>query len=130
MKSSDIYQKVAIWTFPIIFLSYPTKPNERSLDPSFRDRVANDMDYLSEFLMWLVNGEIDYRMNRGLRLPQSVLDAVAEYRLSMEPMTVFAEAALEFVGNEFISSKDIYRAYSQWANHTGLKYVLDQMSFM
>eukprot|EP00727_Mastigamoeba_balamuthi_P011291 m51a1_g6785 hypothetical protein (888) ;mRNA; f:160756-165872 len=112
-NSAGLFDRVVPWVFPLRFVENPTKPNERKLDPSFRDRVTQDRGYLSEFLMWLVKGEADYRTNGGLRLPQSVLD------WTRGPS-----------GSEFTASSAIYEAYRQWGNWVGLKYELDSMAFM
>lgn len=81
----------------------------------------------SGILNWLIAGTISY-LNDGLKTPQQVLDATAEYREEMDPVGTFAGECIEAVpagdGGKVISfvyAREMFKAFQAWGHHNAVR---------
>lgn len=83
-------------------------------------------DVLAEFwneragiLNWLIEGAIRY-LNEGLKVPQEIVAATAEYREEMDPLGAFITACVEIVPSregippESVTAREMYDAFCAW----------------
>lgn len=71
-------------------------------------------------LAWLVRGAVEWHRT-GLRDPQSVIDAVQEYKEDSDPLAGFFPGILESAPGEQLSTAEIWEAYSAWAANEGME---------
>lgn len=83
-------------------------------------------DVLAEFwqeragiLNWLIAGTLRY-LNEGLKVPQEIIDATAEYRDEMDPLGSFISSCVtivpevEGVAPESVTAREMYEAFVAW----------------
>lgn len=74
---------------------------------------------LPGILAWAVRGCLSWQ-DKGLNPPQSVLDAVAQYRESQDIVGDFLKQMTEQGEHQWIKKADMYAAYKSWALDNGL----------
>jgi putative DNA primase/helicase len=74
----------------------------------------------SGILNWLIEGALDY-LNRGLRTPQEVIDATAEYREEMDPVGSFLADCLTSDETSEVPARAMFDAWDSWAYANGVK---------
>ena len=90
------------------------------IPPDKRDHnlVAKLKDELAGILRWAVEGCIEWQKG-GLRPPQAVRDAVAEYRGESDMIGSFlAETIIEDKTSN-VRASDVYATFSEWAKAAG-----------
>ncbi|MBR2117685.1 MAG: hypothetical protein IJ935_03230 [Afipia sp.] len=82
----------------------------------------------SGILNWLVAGTLEY-LNDGLRTPQEVIDATAEYREEMDPVGSFVGDCVVAVPADgktgepasVVTARAMYDAFSAWCSHNAVR---------
>ncbi len=87
------------------------KPEERK--PSFRADLSDPKKHGAAVLAWAVEGLRRYRES-GLTTPDGVVQAGADYRAEMDPLTDFFGDCLVFEPGAKITSSQLASAYSTW----------------
>ena len=91
---------------------------ERDIDlKSFFAEPAN----LSGILNWCLEGFTLYQ-KEGLKMPDSVEAATADYRAQSDRLTMFTTQCLEKKAGEELRSSAIYERYRTWCGENGYKY--------
>jgi putative DNA primase/helicase len=73
---------------------------------------------LSGILNWALSGLQDYLQN-GLKTPQNVLNATAEFRTEMDSIGQFIETYCYVDSEARGKASELYAKYSEWAKETG-----------
>ena len=107
----------AIWDrIRLIPFTVSIPPEERiprrDMDLAFKLEAAG-------ILSWLVQGCLAWHRYHGLEIPREVKEATLEYRQEMDLIGDFLTECCEISRKATIASKDLYRAYKEWAekNH-------------
>ncbi len=86
------------------------------------ERDAGLLEKLREelpgILKWAVDGCVAWQ-KQGLRPPERVIDAVAEYRREMDVLGAFIEDKCHSGKNAQVTAKALYRAYRDWCDGAG-----------
>jgi putative DNA primase/helicase len=93
-------------------------PDER--DESLRSKLLGE---LPGILNWLVQGAMLWQQD-GLTPPEIVRAAVADYRSEEDTLADFMEECTCEDRDSKTPHSDLFKAYQQWAEETGIKYPL------
>jgi len=74
---------------------------------------------LPGILRWAVEGCLEWQ-KQGLNPPQKVIDATKKYRKSRDRIRLFLEDCCTESDGEETSFSDMYYAYEQWCNNSGI----------
>ena len=88
----------------------PKLPNERKGDKML---YVTLLDYLPGILAWLVRGCLEWQ-ERGLDPPESVRDAVNEYREDENYIGQFLKACCELGEDYNVGAKELYALFERW----------------
>lgn len=78
-------------------------------------------------LAWAVEGFLMY-LKEGLKVPESIKKATAEYRNEMDVVTAFLENCTKENENAEVGASELYKAYTDWAN-TNNEYIMSNRKF-
>ena len=67
-------------------------------------------------------------LKEGLKVPQSIKQATAEYRNEMDVVTAFLENCTRANENAEVGASELYKAYTDWAN-TNNEYIMSNRKF-
>ncbi len=67
-------------------------------------------------LNWLIEGSRRY-LQEGLKAPEAIEYATAEYRAKEDDLSEFVETCLEEKKDNVVSSADIFKRYQQWSEN-------------
>jgi putative DNA primase/helicase len=96
-------------------------------DQQDRDLKAKLLEELPGILNWAIEGCLRWQ-REGLKTPQIVLDATAEYRSEQDVIGAYLDECCE-VGTPYqVKSMDLYADYKRWAED-GNEYVLSIHAF-
>ena len=73
---------------------------------------------LPGILNWALKGCLEWKRN-GLKVPDEVRNATAEYRAEMDMLAAFIEARCVIGGDFSVTAKDLYAAYVEWCDENG-----------
>jgi putative DNA primase/helicase len=93
---------------------YPDAPPQ---DPALADKLRVE---LPGILNWLLDGWREWR-EKGLTPPESISSATAAYRAENDPVGEFIRTVIKKSPSQdgFVSGKDLYNAYTIWAELSG-----------
>lgn len=111
----------------IMFIRFPVHFSAKERDADLGKKL---MAEATGILNWLVRGCIDWQQN-GLQVPPEVTTDIAEYRNEMDVLAEFIEEKCLVHPNNFATASDLYDAYTEWAEESGLKdkEILKQRTF-
>ncbi len=78
-------------------------------------------------LSWAVEGFLMY-LKEGLKVPESIKKATAEYRNEMDVVTAFLDNCTRANENAEVGASELYKAYTEWAN-TNNEYIMSNRKF-
>ena len=87
---------------------------EDQVDPALESKLRRES---CGILNWMVEGTI-YYLVEGLKQPQAVIDASAEYRSEMDVLAAFIEEQCEVDDEYHEKSTALFEAYVEWAKGT------------
>lgn len=109
-----IWRRVKFVPWPVTIADHERRPMDEVMAEIWPER--------SGILNWLIAGALDYLNNSGLRTPQEVMDATAEYRDEMDPVGTFAGVCIESVPSNpdgsaasCVTARAMYDAFAAWA---------------
>ena len=76
---------------------------------------------LSGILNWCLEGFRLYQ-EEGLKMPESVASATADYRDQSDRLSMFTKQCLERKAGEELRSSAVYKRYQDWCSENGFKY--------
>ena len=90
------------------------------IPPAEQDRTLLEKLHseLPGILAWVVRGCVAWQ-REGLRPPDEVTRATAEYRAEMDVMSAFLDECCEQRANAWTYARDLYKAYEWWCMETG-----------
>jgi putative DNA primase/helicase len=108
-----IWRRIKFVPWPVTISDKEKRQMDDVLDELWAER--------SGILNWLLSGALDY-LNSGLRTPQEVIDATAEYREEMDPVGTFVDICVEDLPSigghpprSTVSARQMYDAFARWA---------------
>lgn len=114
-----IWRRIRFVPWPVTILEHEKRP----MDDVMRELWAES----SGILNWLIAGTLDY-LNAGLRTPQEVLDATAEYREEMDPVGSFIGDCVVAVPSlddgapaSMVPAREMYDAFSAWCESNAVR---------
>jgi len=114
----------AIWRrIPLVPFTIQIPIDERDL------RLAEKLKAeLPGILNWAIEGCLKWQDN-GLALPQAVQEATQTYRQEMDNLAGFLAECCIIARGASAKAKDLYQAYTAWAEENGEKQPLNQRDF-
>jgi len=106
----------AIWRRIKLVPFDQTITNEEK-DPHLREKLAQEA---SGILNWMLAGCLDWQHN-GMREPESVSLATAEYRTESDPLTNFLQDVCVIGEHCRVGANTVYLAYTKWADLQALR---------
>jgi len=106
----------AMWRRLLIVPFTRTVPEDRR-DKTLGDRLRTPEERAG-ILAWTVRGGLDWQRD-GLRPPDSVRAAVADYRAAEDRLAPFLEERTMASENGEVSAKNLYAAYKTWTEANG-----------
>ena len=103
-----IWRRVVLVPFTV---QIPPDEVDASLSEKLRDELPG-------ILGWAVEGCLDWQRN-GLRPPQTVADALAEYRTEMDTLGEFIADRCVVMDHAQAAARDLYAAYRSWCDESG-----------
>jgi putative DNA primase/helicase len=107
-----IWRRVKFVPWPVTISDKEKRPMDDVLRELWAERAG--------ILNWLIAGALDY-LNGGLKTPQEVIDATAEYREEMDPVGTFIGQCVETIAAAtdrepaFVPARKMYDAFAAWA---------------
>lgn len=96
----------------------PLEPGERRADPRLREKLTTQEE-LEGLLVAAVRGARRLRERGGFKVPQSVRDAVADYRSWADTVIAFVDETVTPAEAEMLTRSAVYRAYVDWCKANG-----------
>jgi P4 family phage/plasmid primase-like protien len=94
------------------------RPGERRADPKLGERLTTPEE-LQGLLVRAVHGAKRLQDRGGFAIPQSVRDAIAEYRQWADTVMAWVDEAVTVSPEAQVARRDIYRAYQTWCKDNG-----------
>lgn len=96
----------------IVLVPFLEQIAEDEVDPLLPHKLKAEADGI---LAWMVEGCLEW-MQGGLRVPQSLIDATADYRRESDPPRDFLETQCEVTGSaeDFETGRDLGDAFNAW----------------
>lgn len=113
IRGSDLAIWKRIRLVPFTVTIPPEKQDKRLGERLWRDEASG-------ILNWLVKGCLDW-LKDGLRPPDAVTAATADYRGEMDVLADFLAEECELDANEIMPFSLLYEAYSEWAKKSGMR---------
>ena len=89
-------------------------------DPSVRKTLSDPKQGGPAVLRWIVEGALAWQ-REGLRPPQRVREATADYRMEMDPLRAFLEDCCALSPESWTKSSELRETYEAWCRETGEK---------
>ncbi len=94
------------------------RPGERRADPKLADRLVT-AEELQGLLVRAVAGARRLQERGGFAIPQSVRDALAEYRQWADTVMAWVEEAISPKPDSAVTRKAVYARYREWCKDNG-----------
>lgn len=101
----------------MMLIPFTVQIPDSEVDPELPERLKAE---LPGILNWAVQGCIEWQKS-GLRPPQSVLDAVAEYRSEMDLLGQFIDECCFVTEHAKSAASTLYTRYRQWCEQSGVQ---------
>lgn len=103
----------------VIIVTFDRHFGEKEQDKNLKELFAAPNSQ-SAILNWLLEG---YRLiqSEGLRIPDSVKEAIEEYRKESDKVARFTEECLEKIDGAEVRTSAVYKAYTQWCEDNGCR---------
>lgn len=95
------------------------------IDPRLKDKLKAEAPGI---LNWLVEGVLLW-MAEGLKDPQSVRDAIEDYRKGSNPFAQWLDARTVADPDAVVGASELYADYKAWATDQGHDKIMSQKSF-
>lgn len=105
-----LWARMLLIDFPLSFVDHPTAPNERLIDRTLEERLLEEAPGI---LAWLVNGCLQWQ-KQGLKPPQKVLAATAEYRRAEDDLAEWLEECCLVNEHALMTAKVAYGSFHTW----------------
>lgn len=96
----------------------PLQPGEGRADPKLGDRLTTTVE-LQGLLVRAVQGARRLRERGGFQIPESVREAVAEYREWADTVLAWAGDCVSLSQGTKMTRRDVYRLYVDWCKDNG-----------
>ncbi|MCB2106371.1 MAG: hypothetical protein KDE14_01665 [Rhodobacteraceae bacterium] len=114
-----IWRRINFVPWPVSIAKHERRPMNEVLAELWEERAG--------ILNWLIAGALDY-LNHGLRPPQEVIDATADYREEMDPVGTFCGICVEAVASHpdgtpasTVPARQMYDAFAAWAENSAVR---------
>lgn len=103
----------------VIIVTFDRHFGEKEQDKNLKELFAAPNSQ-SAILNWLLEG---YRLiqSEGLMIPDSVKEAIEEYRKESDKVARFTEDCLEKIDGSEVRTGAVYKAYTQWCEDNGCR---------
>lgn len=103
----------------VIIVTFDRHFGEKEQDKNLKELFAAPNSQ-SAILNWLLEG---YRLiqSEGLMIPDSVKEAIEEYRKESDKVARFTEECLEKIDGAEVRTSAVYKAYTQWCEDNGCR---------
>lgn len=105
-----LWARMLLVDFPLSFVDNPTAPNERPIDRTLEERLLAEAPGI---LAWLVKGCLQWQ-RQGLKPPQKVLAATAEYRRAEDDLAEWLEECCIIDEHAMMTAKVAYGSFHTW----------------
>lgn len=95
------------------------------IDPKLKDKLKAEAPGI---LNWLIEGVLLW-MAEGLKDPQSVRDAIEDYRKGSNPFAQWLDARTIADPDAIVEASDLYADYKAWATDQGHDKIMSQKAF-
>jgi putative DNA primase/helicase len=99
----------------IMLVPWESTVEKADMDPDLPNKLRREA---SGILNRLLDGLRDW-LDHGLMMPESVIDATAQYRDESDPLRLFIDAAIAHEPGSRVNSTDLYNVYLAWARWAG-----------
>jgi putative DNA primase/helicase len=99
----------------IMLVPWESTVEKADMDPDLPNKLRREA---SGILNRLLDGLRDW-LDHGLIMPESVIDATAQYRDESDPLRLFIDAAIAQEPGSRVNSTDLYNVYLAWARWAG-----------
>ncbi len=114
-----LWERLHLIPFPLSFVSNPTQPYERKMDPELLTKLKKEAPGI---LAWLVRGCLKWQ-KEGLNPPELVMTAVKEYRAEEDILGHFLKECCVFEPIAQVKAGKLYEIYKQWCLDNGHKHI-------
>ncbi len=103
----------------IVIVTFDRHFGEQEQDKNLKE-LFSASNSQSAMLNWLLEG---YRLIRteGLKIPESVKEAIEEYRKESDKVARFTEECLEQRDGFEVRTSEVYKAYTHWCDDNGCR---------
>lgn len=98
----------------IVLIPFERKVAEEDKDEQLMEKFKAEKDGI---LQWIIEGTLEWQ-EKGLQLPDKVIEASKTYRNEMDELGQFIEDECELGDDLEDSGGDLYRRYKYWADET------------
>ena len=98
----------------VLLVPFTVSIPEREQDKKLSERLRAE---LPGILAWAVAGCLDWQAG-GLRIPQEVINATAEYKQNQDTLALFFAERCTINSMANVKARDLYNAYKLWAAET------------
>jgi putative DNA primase/helicase len=108
-------QDPAIWN-RLTLIPFEVSIPKNEQDPKLREKLLNEAEGI---LAWAIAGAVRWN-NEGLQRPTEVLDAIAEWRATSDPINDFISDCCEIIPDTWTTTGILWDAYSKWTEENGI----------
>lgn len=100
---------------------------ERPADTSLTSKLMSEISGIAN---WAIEGIMSYVARGNIYQSREGVEDVARIKRSLNPIGAFADDLLIEADDEWVSSADLYDAWTEWANDAGLQHTGTRDNFL
>lgn len=102
----------------LLLVPWDVQIAKEHVDVTLPERLRAESDAI---FAWLVQGALMYLDDRGLGVPDAVLNASRDYRTESDPIDGFLQEACTVTGqaHDYETSRALFEGYQRWCKETG-----------
>jgi len=120
-----IEERLKVIHYPFTFVDNPTETNERQRDYSLKDSINNDIKFIQEFMLLLLETAFINYKNKKIEIPQKVKDKNEEYFNENNPVKEFLKDKFDITNKDTdkIKGSIIYEMYNLDDNYIRMSHI-------
>lgn len=120
-----IEERLKVIHYPFTFVDSPTTEFERQRDYTLKDSINNDIKFIQEFMLLLLETAFINYKNKNIEIPKKVRDKNEEYFNENKPVQEFINDKFDITNNkdDIIKNTTIYEMYNSDNNYTRMTHI-------
>ena len=119
INSYAMKRRIKLFNFDAKFVENPSKPNEQKINKYFIKKLCTE--YLSEVLLFMVQGAIEFNNNTDMTPPKCIEDDINSFIDEIDPTNKFISSKIQITTNkkDKIKRGELYELFKTWCTDNG-----------